>query len=379
MRKSTCKRGLWLLGAALVGAALFAPVQTLAQPVKIGLSVPLTGVQAGVGKEAEAVWQAFARHANTRLKPNGYTLEVIALDDAFDPAASKTNAEKLVKQGVAVMVSTAGIPNVEAMLPVLEANRIPLVGPASGSLALRGKSPAVFHTKASFGAEVDKMAQLLATMGLKKVAVVTDEVGDRKALLARFAAELSRASGGTSSVVKSAVIAQRAASPQDVAAQVLAAAPDAVYVLTIPGLAGGVLKELRAKSFRGFLSAWSVAATDSVISELGKSGAGIIFGSVVPSPTSEMPGIRASFRAFAKEQKVKPSYRAMEIYITGRVLVEALTRSGGGAVNGARVWAGLEGLNEAKIDGWRMRYSPSDHEGSAFVDTTMLLADGRFR
>lgn len=350
-----------------------------ASTVKIGLSVPLTGVQAGLGKESESVWRAFAKHANSKQLAGAHSFELVVLDDAFDPAKSKANAEQMVGQGVAVMVGTAGIPTVQAMLPVLEAAKVALLGPGSCSLALRGKSPAIFHVKASFGAEVDQMARLLSTMGLKKVVVITDDAGDRKALVERFAAALAGAGNGGGTSVKAVVIAQQGGATQDAVEQAMAAQPEAVYLMTIPGLAGGVLKQLRGKNYKGFLATWSVAATGSVVEELGAAGAGIIFGTVMPSPSSAVSGIKANFQAFAEEQGVKPSYRAMEVYITGRILAEALSRADGPLATGAKVWTALESLRDVSIDGWRVRYLPTDRDGSKFVDTMMLMADGKFR
>jgi branched-chain amino acid transport system substrate-binding protein len=364
--------------AVLIAGLLGAPA-AWAATVKVGLSLPLTGVQAGLGKEAESVWRAFAKHANAKQMLGGHSLEVLVLDDAFDPDKSRANAEQFAKQGVAVMAGTAGIPTVQAMLKTLEANKMPLLGPGSGSLVLRGKSPALFHVKASFGAEVDKMGQLFGTMALKKIAVITDDAGDRKALVERFGAALQRASGSTSHVVHTAVVTQTAGRPKEAVAQALAAQPAAVYVMTIPGLAGDVLKELRAQGYRGTLAAWSVAATDAVTTALGSAGAGVIFGTIVPSPASELPGIRAKFRAFAKEQDTKPTYRAMEIYITGRILAEALARGDATPVTSAKVWAALEGLRDASLDGWRVHYSATERDGSSFVDTMMLLDNGKFR
>lgn len=351
----------------------------IADTVRIGLSVPLSGVQAGIGKEAQTVWRAVAREFNGTPSLRGHTLEVVVMDDAFEAGRSKANAEAMAAQGVVVMAAASGIPTVQAMVPMLERTRTPLLGPASGSLALRGKSPAVFHVKASFGAEVDRMAQLLGIMGLKRVTVVVDDVADRQPLLERFSARLQRASGG-SSVVASVVLPQKGGNAVKAAAAALAGHPDAVYVLTIPGMAGPVLKNLRGQGYKGFVAAGSMAATDSVVREVGAAGVGVIFGAVVPSPTSARPGIQAAFQAFARKHDIQPSFRAIEIYITGRILVEALSRlDPGAAVTGSRIWSALESLSGTSLDGWRVTFSPTDREGSNYVDTVMLMADGRFR
>lgn len=349
-----------------------------ADTVRIGLSVPLTGMQAGVGKEAETVWRAVAREFNGTPALRGHTLEIVVMDDAFDAERSKVNAEAMAAQGVVVMAANSGVPTVQAILPMLERSRIPLLGPASGSLALRGKSPALFHVKASFGAEVDRMAQLLSVMGLKRVAVVVDDVADRQPLLERFSARLQQAGGG-SAVVAGVVLPQKGGDAAKVVASALASRPDAVYVIAIPGLAGPVLKNLRGQGYKGFVAAGAMAATDSVVREVGAAGVGIIFGAVVPSPTSTKPGIQAAFQAFARKHDIQPSFRAIEIYITGRILVEALSQMDAGAVTGGRIWSALENLRGTSLDGWRVTFSPTDREGSNYVDTVMLMQDGRFR
>jgi branched-chain amino acid transport system substrate-binding protein len=342
----------------VVAIAAWSAPAAHAGTVKIGVSVPLTGVQAGIGREAQTVWEAFAKHANAKQLAGVHTLEVITVDDGFDPTKAKANAEQLVAQGADVLVSTAGIPQTKAMLPALAAAKVPLLAPASGSLLLHGPgSEPIFHIKASFGAEMSKMATQLSTMRLAKILIITDDVVDREALVQQFSADLSTHSKGQSKLVSTLVVPQQGGKPQETVAKAMAEQPDAIYVMTIPGLAGGVLKELRAKGFGGYLAAWSVANVENVITGLGNSGAGIIFGTVVPSPTSSLPGVREDFQKFAQETGIKPSFRAMEIYIAGRVLVAALGKVGSAEPTGATVWKGLESLGTLDLGGWRLSVS----------------------
>jgi branched-chain amino acid transport system substrate-binding protein len=364
-----------LLPALVLGLAQ----NSTAETVRVGLTVPLTGVQAGLGKEAETVWRAVARQFNGTAALKGRDLEIVVIDDAYDPAKSKANTEALVAQNVAFMAASAGVPNIQAMMPVLELARVPLIGPASGSLALRGKSPALFHVKASFGAEVEHMAELLSTMGLKRVAVLVDDAPDREPLVQRFSDGLARMSGGKSGLLSKQVLPQKGGNTAQAVSALLAKQPDVVYVMTIPGLAGSALKEFRAQGFKGFVTAWALTATDSVVREAGPAGDGVIFGAVMLSPTSTKPGIQSSFQDFVRKQGVKPSFRAMEIYVTGRIIIEALARIDSGPVTGNKVWSSLETLRDLNIDGWRVTFTPTDHDGGRFVDSVMLMPDGRFR
>jgi branched-chain amino acid transport system substrate-binding protein len=363
-----------------VAIAAWSTSAAQAGTVKIGVSVPLTGVQAGVGREAQMVWEAFAKHANSKQLAGAHTLEVVTLDDGFDPVKAKANAEQLAQQGADVVVSTAGIPTVKAMVPVLAAAKVPLLAPGSGSLLLHGAgNEPIFHVKASFGAEMDQMAKQLSAMRLRKIVVITDDAVDRSDLVQQFGAEISKISKGESKLAATVVVAQQGGKPQEAVAQAMADKPDAIYVMTIPGLAGGVLKELRAKGFSGYLTAWSVANVENVITALGASGAGIIFGTVVPSPTSSLVGVRENFQQFAQDTGIKPTFRAMEIYIAGRVLLAAVAKAGAAEPSGAAVWKGLESLGALDLGGWRITYSPKNRDGSKLVDTMMLSASGKFR
>jgi hypothetical protein len=38
----------------------------------------------------------------------------------------------------------------------------------------------------------------------------------------------------------------------------------------------------------------------------------------------------------------------------------------------------MESLNELNISGYSLKFSPTDHNGSSYVELTMLRADGTF-
>ena len=139
--------------AGLTALFLFAALPASADVVKIGMTLPLTGVQQGNGNETEQVWCAFGKYAANNKLLKSHSLEFITLDDEFNGAKAQANTQKLMSSGAAVIVSTLGIPQVNGMIPDLEKNRVPLLGIGSGSPTLRDKSPAVFHVKATFADE----------------------------------------------------------------------------------------------------------------------------------------------------------------------------------------------------------------------------------
>lgn len=365
-----------ILTCALLGlGALTTHAQT---PIKVGINVPLTGVQAGTGKEIVESWQAFARHAGAKKLFGSRELQLLVMDDAFDPAKSKANAEKFVAEDVAVVVNPLGIPTVLAMIKVLEPARIPLLAPGSGSSMLYGQSPGVFHIKASFETEVDQAARVFTSMKVARIAIVTDDVRDRPPLIEKFRQALKEYSQGQTELVKVAVVAQKDGKIDVAAAEVLATKPDLVYVLTIPGLAGGVMKTLKDKGYSARLAAWSVAAVDQVLDTLGPQAEGTIFSTTLPAPTRQKHQVTRNFLSFAQEAGITPTYRALEIYVTGMVLSRALSKSSG-RITGSTVWDGLAGLGEYDMGGYRVEFSATKREGSTKVDVMYLDAKGNFK
>lgn len=365
-----------LLSCVLTG---FSTSALLAQtPVKIGINVPLTGVQAGTGKEIVESWQAFAKHAAAKQLFGPRELQLLVLDDAFDPVKSKANAEKFVADNVAVVVNPLGIPTVLAMIKLLESAKIPLLAPGSGSSMLYGKSPGVFHIKASFETEIDQAARVFASMKVRQIAVITDDAPDRQPLVEKFRHSLAQHSKGEARLANVSVVAQKDGKIDTAVTETLAVNPDVIYVLTIPGIAGNMMKSLKEKGYSARLAAWSVAAVDQVFDILGPLAEGTIFSTTLPAPTRQKHQVIRNFLGFAQETGITPTYRALEVYVTGMVLAKALAKSPG-RVTGSTVWDGLAGLGQYDMGGYWVEFSATKREGSTKVDVMLLDARGNFK
>lgn len=364
-----------LLACVLTG--LGSPALLAQTAVKVGISVPLKGVQAEAGKEIVSAWQAFAKYATTQKLFGSRELRLQVLDDAFDPAKSKANAEKFVADDVAVVVNPLGIPTTLAMAKVLEPARIPLLAPISGSSMLYGKSSDVFHIKASFETEIEQAARVFTSMKARKIAIITDDVSDRQQLVEKFRQTLTQHGNGETSLVKVSVVAQKDGKIDAAVAEAMAANPDTIYVMTIPGLAGGIMKTLKERGYSARLAAWSVAAVEQVFTLLGPLAAGTIFSTTLPAPNRQKHQLIRNFRSFAAEQGIAPSYRALEIFVTGMVLSKALAKAPGRVV-GNTVWDGLAGLGQVDLGGYWVEFSANKREGSTRVDVMFLDAHGKF-
>jgi ABC-type branched-subunit amino acid transport system substrate-binding protein len=71
------------------------------------------------------------------------------------------------------------------------------------------------------------------------------------------------------------------------------------------------------------------------------------------------------------------SFNGLEGFITAKVLVEAL-KSTGKDVTRQKFVRAVEGITELDLGGYFVSYSPTNHNGSSYVDITVINKDGRF-
>ena len=79
----------------------------------------------------------------------------------------------------------------------------------------------------------------------------------------------------------------------------------------------------------------------------------------------------------AKGKRRKVVVYAREGYVAAKVLVEGLKRAGKD-LNREKFIAALETMNDVDIGGFYVSFSPKNHNGSKFVDLTIIARDGKF-
>jgi branched-chain amino acid transport system substrate-binding protein len=361
----------------LIVACTCVAISTQADVVKVGINAPFTGTQQGVGNEVKGFWEAFAKHATKKQLLKNHQLKIVALDDEFDPKKTSANAQKLIEQGVAVITGTAGVPHVLAMTNLLESANVPLLAPNGGTAEIRGKSAAVFHIKPSFVVEVDRAADVLGSLGADKFVVITDDAPGRQALADQFAKRVA-IKNVNAVLLKTIVVLQKGGDVAAAIKEATATKPSGIFLMVIPGMVPGIIKAMKDTGYSGLTATWSIAATDQVVTAAKEAGRSVIFTSIVPVPAVGRFELSRKFILFCEETGVKPSFRGMEAYISGLVLVNALNRIPG-RVSGGALWSALENTRKLDLGGLLISFSPDDRDGSDFVDIVILGRDGKFK
>ena len=127
------KKTSWFCAVTLM-AALSHTSQT---QIAIGKTAGFNGaVGAGVKKTKDGA-KLYLDAIDARGGVGGQKIELISLDDKFDPKLAAKNARKLIeKQNVVAMFLTRGTPHTEAIISLLDKYGVAFVGPSSGTKVL---------------------------------------------------------------------------------------------------------------------------------------------------------------------------------------------------------------------------------------------------
>jgi branched-chain amino acid transport system substrate-binding protein len=346
-----------------------------ADTILVGQTIGLTGTIAGPVKEMTEGAHAYFASVNQQGGVHGRKIELRILDDKFDPALAAANAETLIKKDhVFALFESRGTPHTQKILPILNANHVPLIAPSTGAAVFH--TPVnhwVFNVRAKYQDEVAKGVEHFATVGFKSIGLlhVDDSFGNdglegfNKAMAAR---QLTPAI-----ITKFA----RVKPDYDATAQtVIKANPAALIIVSSSQNTIEVIKAIRKLGSRMQIMTLSNNSSQGFVKDLGPAGAGVVITQITPAPDLITSRLGQEFQAAAKAVNATVSYAAMEGYVSAKVFVEGLRRAGHNLTREGFVHA-LESMQRSDLGGVMVTYGPDDHSGSEFVELTMIGRDGR--
>ncbi len=139
-------RRRFLTNLAATAAAMSVPrLAFAADPLKIGLILPLTGPFASTGKQIEAAARLYiARNGDTVA---GRKMELIVKDDAGAPDATKRIAQELILQDHVNVLAGFGLtPLAMAAAPVATEAKVPMIVMAAATSIIPTRSPYIVRS-----------------------------------------------------------------------------------------------------------------------------------------------------------------------------------------------------------------------------------------
>jgi len=374
IRPPAASRLLPRLAAALLACGAFAVQAQLLIGQTAGFSGP---VAAGV-KETTDGAKLYLDAVNERGGVNGQAIQLISLDDRFEPPAAAENARKLItEQKVLALFLTRGTPHTEAIAPLLAEFKLPLIAPSTGAMALHSPvNPYIFNVRATYQREAERAVRHLSLTGLDRIAVLQADDS--------FGADAATgAAAGFAAVGKQAVVQEKfsRAKPDFTAVvpKIVAAQAQAVLFIGSGSAVADGTRALRAAGSKAQIVTLSNNAAAGFIKQMGEHAHGTIVTQVFPYERSlSVALVREAVEAAQAKKLEGVSPAMLEGYAAAKVLVEALRRAGP-APTREKLVAALNNLRNFDLGGMELGYSPTDHSGLDYADLSIIGSDGRFR
>ncbi|TMH12345.1 MAG: ABC transporter substrate-binding protein [Betaproteobacteria bacterium] len=364
--------------ALALGLIAAAAAPLAAAQIVVGQTSGFTGPVASGVKENTDGAKLYIDHVNKQGGVNGQRIELVSLDDKFDPKLAAENARKLITERNAVaLFMNRGTPHTEALKPLLEEYKVPLVAPSTGAMILhKPVNPWIFNVRAPYQREAEKAVMHLATIGLTHIALVhvDDTFGADCAIGAQKGFERAK--------IKPVFVDKFDRSKPDFSAIAQKSTKSDAQAIFLIGSAGAVAdgtKAIRGAGSRAQIVTVSNNASGGFIKQMGDYARGTIVTQIFPYERSLAAPIVKEANDLAKAKGIAEVTPAMlEGFAGAKVLVEGLRRAGPNPTR-VRLQQALETFRKVDIGGLELSYSATNHTGLEYADLSIIGPDGKFR
>ncbi len=371
-----------ILASAVSGEAkeeIYAVPGVYDDRIVFGQSAALSGPASELGKGMRVGILSAFKEVNDRGGVNGRRLELLSLDDGYEPEDAIANTQQLIAEGVFALIGAVGTPTSQSAVPVAEAHNVPYMAPMTGAEYLRNSlRRTVINLRASYYQETEEMIERLTVdLGINRIAILYQDdsfgrAGLRGVLLALERRGLSAVGTGifprNTVAIKTALLDLRVTKPE------------AVIIVGPYKPTATFIKWARHIGMNSIFMTLSFVGSNALATELGDQGSGVLVTQVVPFPTGNTVTASASYRAALKsyDPAAKPGFISFEGYLAGRLAIYVV-KNCGRQVDRNCIDEVLRTGENIDLNGFTLRYGKSDNQGSDRVFLTIIGPDGQYK
>ncbi|HTL75535.1 MAG TPA: ABC transporter substrate-binding protein [Casimicrobiaceae bacterium] len=335
-RRAVLKTAIAALAAGLVPRAF------AAEPLKIGLILPLTGPFASTGKQIEAACRLYMQRNGDSVA--GRKVELIVKDDTgVAPETTKRIAQELVVQDKVTVLAGFGLtPLALAAAPVATQSKTPMVVMAAATSIITTKSPYIVRSGFTLPQVTWPIAEWAAKNGIKRpVTLVADYapgLDAEKTFVTRFTS-----AGGK--VVESLRVPLRNPDYAPFLQRAKDAKPDALFVFVPSGEGAAVMKQFADRGLKQAgvrMIGTGDVVDDDLLESMGDVAVGVVT-SFHYSAAHKSPENQAYVDAFMKANRFRPNFHSVGGYDGMHLIYEAAKNAGDGA-DGDKLVAAMKGM-----------------------------------
>ena len=314
------------IGAAASLAALPRASRAVGEPIRIGVSAPLTAQFAQLGQWTKNGINIATAEINGRGGIKGRPLEVIFADDQGpNPTAAANAVTKLLAQEkVTAMIGPHFTPAILPNLPLLEHFKTPTLTGASGPAVTERKSPWVFRTRLNDNLGAALLVKFATEeLGWKKIGLEYVNTAFGQSGIAAVKQALTEAK------VEPALVQTHTDATRDFTPHVLAfndAGVDGVISWTDDQPAGLFVKQMRTLGAK-FGLAGSTSFSQPMFLQLAGDGAEGIYSVSDFTTSNPSPAIQDWNKRYESIHHEQPELYATTYYDTLNLLARALDRA----------------------------------------------------
>ena len=317
---------LRIIGIAFAAATL-AATGALAQDVKVGVVLPLTGGLAPVGKQVQAGIKLYIDKNGGSVA--GKKIDLIVKDDGGVPDNSKRLAQELIVNDKVPIIGSALTPSAMAIGPLSTQAKTANVVMVSGtSGVINPNNPYMVRTSFTLGQQSGIIAEWAAKNGSKKVAIIQSDWAPGAEAAAVFTDAFTKAGGQIAETIK-VPLANPDFAPFLQRARDLN--PDTLFVFVPAGQAGTFAKQFAERGLdkAGIkLIGPGDIVDDNDLPGMGDAMLGVVTAGIY-SAYHNSPANKEYVAAFQKANGYRPNFISLGGYDGMHAIYEALKKTEG--------------------------------------------------
>jgi branched-chain amino acid transport system substrate-binding protein len=364
---------------SIVGNAALAENGVTSKSILFGQVAALEGPAQDLGQGMRQGILAAFEEANRLGGISGRTLELKSLNDGYEPERTVEATKKILDEDkVFALVGAVGTPTSKAGQPIATAEKVPFIGPFTGAEFLRNPyNRYVVNVRASYFQETEAWIEhLTKDLGITKIAILYQD--DAFGLAGLDGVQRAMAKRNMS-LVASGTFTRNTTAVKSALLDIMKAKPEAVVTVAPYKPVAEFIKLAHQVKLDALFVAISFVGSNSLATELGNQGAGVIVSQVVPLPWDTSLPVVASYQKaiVAADAHAMPGFVSLEGYLVGRLVGDALKRIDGEPTREKL----LDAIGQAPFNfgGVVLSYGPTKNQGSDQVYFTILQADGSFK
>ena len=367
----------WSLLSLFAFSLSFASAQTPGvsdNSILIGSCSALDGPTRVLGKQTVLGAQTFLNSINEGGGIFGRKVQLLALDDGYDPDRAPACFKRMVKEGVFALGFFVGTPTAKVYVPMAQEEKIPVVGLFTGAQMLyEPLKHYVINVRASYYDETREQIDRLWDVNLRKIGVIYQDDAFGKTVL--DGVKLALQKHGSAPVALGS-FARNTLDVDDGLKTLMATRPQAVIIVGPYAPVSAIVKKAHAAGWRPQFMTVSFVGTEAFIKEAGSDAEGTIITQVVP-PYDRMDYTTVGlYRKYLTKYypDEAPNFVSLEGFVDAMVLVEGLKRAGKDLTREKLITAieSIHSMNIGMGSKFLLDYGPNDHKGFDAVYPTIV-------